>query len=166
MTCARRGGEVVTGAEVLGGDARRGGDGACELVRGAGWTLRARRAIACAGAWADRLAVASGAPAEPRIVPFRGAYARLAPDARRLVRALIYPVPDPALPFLGVHFTRGIDGEVHVGPTALLAGARDAYSLRTLRARRRRRDARLAGDAGGWRGAGGGPALHELAARG
>lgn len=92
--------------------------------------LEARHAIVCAGAWADRLAVASGAPADPRIVPFRGAYLRLRPERRHLVRGLIYPVPDPALPFLGVHLTRRVDGNVLVGPTALLAPARS--SLRRL----------------------------------
>ncbi len=99
----------------------------------AGETLAARRVIACAGAWSDRLAVASGAPADPRIVPFRGAYSELRGEGADLVRALIYPVPDPALPFLGVHLTRGIDGVVHVGPTALLVGARDAYSQGRVR---------------------------------
>ena len=84
--------------------------------------LRAAHAIACAGLWADRLAVAAGAPRDPRIVPFRGSYLRLRPDRRGLVRSLIYPVPDPALPFLGVHFTRRMDGEVLLGPTALLTG--------------------------------------------
>jgi L-2-hydroxyglutarate oxidase len=83
-------------------------------------------AIFCGGAWADRLAIAAGAGSDPRIVPFRGSYLRLIPERRHLVRSLIYPVPDPSLPFLGVHFTRGIDGEVLVGPTALLAGTRDA----------------------------------------
>jgi (S)-2-hydroxyglutarate dehydrogenase len=90
-------------------------------------------AIFCAGAWADRLAVAAGAEPDPRIVPFRGAYLRLVPERRHLVRSLIYPVPDPSLPFLGVHLTKNTDGEVLVGPTALIAGARDAYTLRTLR---------------------------------
>jgi (S)-2-hydroxyglutarate dehydrogenase len=92
-------------------------------------------AVFCAGAWADRMAVTAGADPDPRIVPFRGAYLRLAPARRQLVRALIYPVPDPSLPFLGVHLTRRIDGEVLIGPTALLAGARDAYRLGTLRKR-------------------------------
>ncbi len=87
-------------------------------------TLQARHAVFCAGLWADRVAVAAGAPADPRIVPFRGAYLRLAPGRRHLVRSLIYPVPDPALPFLGVHLTRHLSGDVLVGPTALLAGAR------------------------------------------
>lgn len=94
----------------------------------------ARHAIVCAGAWSDQLATASGADPDPRIVPFRGAYLRLKPARRGLVRSLIYPVPDPSLPFLGVHLTRRIDGEVLIGPTALLAGARDAYELTRVRA--------------------------------
>ena len=97
--------------------------------------LVAGNAVFCAGAWSDRLAVASGAPADPRIVPFRGAYLRLAPERRELVRSLIYPVPDPSLPFLGVHLTRHIDGDVLVGPTALMVGARDAYRLGRVRPR-------------------------------
>jgi 2-hydroxyglutarate dehydrogenase len=96
---------------------------------------RARAAITCAGAWSDRLAVACGAPADPRIVPFRGAYLRLRAERRELVRASIYPVPDPELPFLGMHLTRRIDGEVLLGPSALLVGARDAYRLWRLRPR-------------------------------
>lgn len=95
----------------------------------------AGHAVFCAGAWSDRLAVAAGAKPDPRIVPFRGAYLRLAPERAGLVRTLIYPVPDPALPFLGVHLTRGLDGDVLVGPTALPAGARDAYRLRRVRGR-------------------------------
>ncbi len=98
-------------------------------------TIEARHVVFCAGAWADRLARAAGAEADPRIVPFRGAYLRLLPERRHLVRSLIYPVPDPALPFLGVHFTKRIDGEVLLGPTALIAGARDAYRLQTIRRR-------------------------------
>lgn len=104
------------------------------IVTHAGGELRAATAMVCAGAWSDQLAVAAGAPADPRIVPFRGAYLRLAPEARHLVRGLIYPVPDPSMPFLGVHLTRRIDGEVLLGPTALMVGARDAYRLRTIRA--------------------------------
>ncbi len=84
--------------------------------------VRARRVVVCAGAGASRLAVAAGGSADPRIVAFRGRYGRLRPQAAGLVRALIYPVPDPELPFLGVHATRHVDGEVTVGPTALLAG--------------------------------------------
>jgi 2-hydroxyglutarate dehydrogenase len=95
----------------------------------------ATHAIFCAGAWSDRLALAAGAERDPRILPFRGAYLRLVDQRRDLVRSLIYPVPDPSLPFLGVHLTRRIDGDVLIGPTALLAGARDAYRLRTIRGR-------------------------------
>jgi 2-hydroxyglutarate dehydrogenase len=98
-------------------------------------TIETGHAIFCAGAGADRLAVAAGADPDPRIVPFRGAYLKLAPARRDLVRALIYPVPDPSLPFLGVHLTRDLAGEVLVGPTALIAGARDAYRLTTIRTR-------------------------------
>lgn len=124
------GGEVRLGVEVLGASRRDGGG--VEL-RTSGEPVRAGRAVFCAGPWADRLAIAAGAPADPRIVPFRGAYLRLKPSARHLVRSLIYPVPDPDLPFLGVHLTRHISGEVWLGPTALLVGARDAYALRTVR---------------------------------
>ncbi|MEA2441821.1 MAG: (S)-2-hydroxyglutarate dehydrogenase [Thermoleophilaceae bacterium] len=125
------GGAVATGTEVAGID-----EGAREVrVRHGRGETRARAALVCAGAWADRLAVAAGAPADPRIVPFRGAYLRLRPERRYLVSGLIYPVPDPELPFLGVHLTRHVGGDVLIGPTALLAPARDAYSLRTVRAR-------------------------------
>jgi L-2-hydroxyglutarate oxidase len=98
-------------------------------LRHAAGELEASHALFCAGAWSDRLAVSAGAPADPRIVPFRGAYLRLRPERRELVRSLIYPVPDPALPFLGVHLTRDTAGEVLVGPTALLALGRDSYRL-------------------------------------
>jgi len=98
-------------------------------------TTAVAHAVFCAGAWSDRLALSAGADPDPRIIPFRGAYLRLRPERRSLVRALIYPVPDPSLPFLGVHLTRQLGGEVLIGPTALIAGARDAYSLRTVRRR-------------------------------
>jgi L-2-hydroxyglutarate oxidase len=96
---------------------------------------QARHAVFCAGLWSDRLAVAAGGSPEPRIVPFRGGYLRLRPERRELVRSLIYPVPDPSLPFLGVHLTRHTNGEVLVGPTALMVGARDAYRIGRLRPR-------------------------------
>ncbi len=102
------------------------------LVHAAG-TIEAGNVVFCAGAWADRLAVAAGANRDPRIVPFRGAYLRLVPERRHLVRSLIYPVPDPSLPFLGVHLTKHVGGEILVGPTALLAPARDAYRLGAVR---------------------------------
>jgi 2-hydroxyglutarate dehydrogenase len=104
-------------------------------ARHAQGVVEAGYAVCCAGAWADRLAVSAGADPEPRIVPFRGAYLALRPERRKLVRSLIYPVPDPTLPFLGVHLSRHIDGEVSLGPTALMAGARDAYSLGRIRLR-------------------------------
>ena len=95
--------------------------------------LRADRAVCCGGAWSDRLAAASGAPVDIRIVPFRGAYLKLRANRTHLVRGQIYPVPDPSLPFLGVHLSRTIGGDVLLGPTALLAGARDAYRLALVR---------------------------------
>jgi 2-hydroxyglutarate dehydrogenase len=86
-----------------------------------GGEIRARFAVFCAGIGADKLAVAAGASPDPRIVPFRGAYLYLKPERAELVRSLIYPVPDPFLPFLGVHLSRHIDGHVSLGPTALLS---------------------------------------------
>jgi L-2-hydroxyglutarate oxidase len=126
-----RGATVHTGCELLRSDRTRDG---VRLRHSLGTTL-AGNAIFCAGGWSDRLAAAAGAGADPRIVPFRGAYLRVEPARRELVRALIYPVPDPRLPFLGVHLTRELDGELLIGPTALLSGARDAYSLTTVHAR-------------------------------
>lgn len=125
------GGTIVTGCEVRGTQASERG---LRLSHSQGLTETAH-AIFCGGAWADRLATAAGANPDPRIVPFLGSYLRLVPERRHLVRSLIYPVPDPSLPFLGVHFTRRIDGEVLIGPTALVAGARDADQLRRLRGR-------------------------------
>lgn len=104
-------------------------------VRTATAWLRADRVIVCAGLWSDRLARSSGADANPRIVPFRGAYLRLARTETPVVAGMIYPVPDPDLPFLGVHLTRHLDGLVSLGPTAMLAGARDAYRLGKVRGR-------------------------------
>ena len=90
--------------------------------------VEARRVVACAGLYADRVARLTGGPPDPRIVPFRGDYWVLRPEQRHLARNLIYPVPDPAFPFLGVHFTRRItDGAVWLGPNAVLAFAREGY---------------------------------------
>jgi L-2-hydroxyglutarate oxidase LhgO len=91
--------------------------------------------IACAGLQADRVARMAGDDASPRIVPFRGEYHLLAPERTHLVNGLVYPVPDPAYPFLGVHLTRRVDGTVDVGPNAVLALAREGYRWRTLRGR-------------------------------
>jgi 2-hydroxyglutarate dehydrogenase len=99
--------------------------GGLRITHSQGTTL-ARRAIFCAGAWADTTARAAYAQRAPRILPFRGAYMRVAPAHRGLVRSLIYPVPNPALPFLGVHLTRTIHGELLIGPSALPAFVRSA----------------------------------------
>ncbi len=92
-----------------------------------GGPVHAKAIVACAGVRADHVAEMTGAAGTERIVPFRGDYCVLRPSARHLVRALIYPVPDPGLPFLGVHLTRRIDGEVWAGPNAALALAREGY---------------------------------------
>jgi L-2-hydroxyglutarate oxidase len=88
----------------------------------------ARVVVNCGGLWSDRIAAAT----DVRIVPFRGEYFELSPAAAALVRALIYPVPDPAFPFLGIHLTRGIRGTVHAGPNAILALAREGYRWRDI----------------------------------
>lgn len=123
------GGVVATGCEVLDVAVR---DGRVRLSHAHG-ELEAGNVVFCAGLWSDRLAVAAGASPDPRIVPFRGAYLRLRPERRSLVRSLIYPVPNPDLPFLGVHLTKHVSGDVLVGPTALLAPSRAAYRLRDVR---------------------------------
>jgi L-2-hydroxyglutarate oxidase len=104
------------------------------VVRTDSGDLLAGGLIACAGLQADRVAAMTGPSNGPitRIVPFRGDYYTLRPDARHLVRGLLYPVPDPRFPFLGVHFTRRIDGEVWAGPNAVLAFAREGYRRRDV----------------------------------
>jgi L-2-hydroxyglutarate oxidase LhgO len=95
---------------------------------------RLSRLIICAGLQSDLVAAAAGDQAAPEIVPFRGEYLRLRPHARNRVRHLIYPVPDPAYPFLGVHLTPRIDGEADIGPNAVLALAREGYRRRDVSA--------------------------------
>jgi L-2-hydroxyglutarate oxidase LhgO len=110
---------------------RRGG----EVRIGDGQTgeaLAFDRIVLCAGLQSDRLARLAGDGPDPVIVPFRGEYHRLLPSRSDLVRGLIYPVPDPAFPFLGVHFTRRIDGTVDIGPNAVLALAREGYRRRDV----------------------------------
>ena len=125
------GGEVVLGAAVHAIHVR--GRTACvEAYRD---TFEFDRVVICAGLQSDRVARLAGDEPEPTIVPFRGEYYRLKPGREDLVRGLLYPVPDPAYPFLGVHFTKRIGGGVDVGPNAVLALAREGY---------RRRDVRLA----------------------
>ncbi|GIF20339.1 hydroxyglutarate oxidase [Paractinoplanes tereljensis] len=85
--------------------------------------------IVCAGIQSDLVARLAGDAAEPRIIPFRGEYMRVIPAKTHMIRGLIYPVPDPRYPFLGVHFTRRVDGSVEVGPNAVLATAREGYRL-------------------------------------
>jgi (S)-2-hydroxyglutarate dehydrogenase len=126
----RRGGTILTGREVTGLTARNGSI----LVSAHGGDLTAARVLTCAGLHSDRVAALSGAPAEPRIVPFRGDYWQLRPDRRHLAHNLIYPVPDSRFPFLGVHFTRRIgDNAVWLGPNAVLALAREGYRRWTVR---------------------------------
>ena len=91
--------------------------------------VQARHAVNCAGLYADRIAEMSGQDLNTKIVPFRGEYYELVPERRSLCRHLVYPVPDPAFPFLGVHFTPMIDGRVECGPSAVLAFAREGYRL-------------------------------------
>ena len=117
------GGEVLTGHEVR--QIERTGQRVW-LETPAGM-LETRFLITCAGVYADRVATLSGAPREPRIVPFRGDYYILKPEQRHLINALIYPVPDPAFPFLGVHSTLKMDGSMWLGPNAVLAFGREGY---------------------------------------
>ena len=98
------------------------------VVRTDAGDLLGRQAVVCAGLRCDELAAASGVDPGIRIMPFRGEYSGFSPRAAALVKGLIYPVPDPAFPFLGVHATRGVDGSVHAGPNAVLALAREGYS--------------------------------------
>lgn len=118
-----RGGTILTGRRV---DAIERRDGVQQLVTSGG-SVTTRYVVSCAGLHADRVARLTGAPDSPRIVPFRGDYYVLRPERRELVRSLIYPVPDPRFPFLGVHFTRRMDGEIWLGPNAVLAFAREGY---------------------------------------
>lgn len=123
------GGQVLTGTPVTG--VRRRGEDDVEVSTPAG-AHRLSRLVICAGLQTDLLATAAGDETAPEIIPFRGEYLRLRPHARDRVRHLIYPVPDPAYPFLGVHLTPRIDGEVDIGPNAVLALAREGYRRRDV----------------------------------
>ena len=129
---AERGAELRLASPVLG--VRPGRGGGVEVATPDG-VLRADALVNCAGLHSDRVARLAGLQPSARIVPFRGEYFELRPAARHLVRGLIYPVPDPALPFLGVHLTRMLDGSVHAGPNAVLALAREGYRWRDVSAR-------------------------------
>lgn len=125
-----RGGTIETGREAT-SITRLGQEQVVGTVLG---DVVARRVIACAGLWADRVAALTGEAAAdaPRIVPFRGDYYTLTADARPLVRGLIYPLADPRFPFLGIHLTKRIDGNVLAGPNAVLAFKREGYRRRDL----------------------------------
>src|SRR5207253_11354657 len=97
------------------------------VIETAAGAVRARHLVNCAGLQADRVARLAGVDPVVRIVPFRGDYYELVPARRTLVRNLLYPVPDPALPLLGVHFTRSVSGAVEAGPNAVLALKREGY---------------------------------------
>lgn len=126
---AAGGGEVRLGFEVV--RLGRAGD-RVRVGSPGGEELEFDLVIVCAGLQSDRMARLAGDAAEPAIVPFRGEYYRLVPSRTDLVRGLIYPVPDPRYPFLGVHFTRRVDGGVDVGPNAVLALAREGYRRRDV----------------------------------
>ena len=97
------------------------------IVHASGRQWRARQMVACAGLQADRVAEMAGIQTEFQIVPFRGEYYQLPKERKDLIRSLIYPIPDPDLPFLGIHLTRMIDGSITVGPNAVLGFARELY---------------------------------------
>ncbi|WP_433451221.1 L-2-hydroxyglutarate oxidase [Streptomyces sp. CA-142005] len=125
------GAEIRYGARVVRVD-RRPERGVAVLTSG-GDVVRARVLVNCAGLYCDEIARLTGDEPGVRIVPFRGEYYELARP--ELVRGLVYPVPDPAFPFLGVHLTRGIDGGVHIGPNAVPALAREGYGWGVVRPR-------------------------------
>ena len=124
--------DLRLGAEVV---AIRSADGGAVRVESTTGEVTADAVVNCAGLHCDRVARLAGLRPTARIVPFRGEYYELRPRARGLVRGLIYPVPDPAFPFLGVHLTRGIDGGVHAGPNAVLALRREGYRWRDVAAK-------------------------------
>jgi L-2-hydroxyglutarate oxidase LhgO len=124
-----RGVEILTGARVVGITQTSGG----LAVRTGLGMISARHLVNCAGLYSDAVARMAGAAPDVRIIPFRGEYYVIRPERRGLVRGLIYPVPDPEFPFLGVHFTNTIHGDVEAGPNAVLAFAREGYTLGRIR---------------------------------
>ena len=125
----RRSVEIMTGAGVTA--IRRAGQSLIlDTARG---PVESRFLVNCAGLYSDHVARLMGIRPEVRIIPFRGEYYMLSPDRRSLVKNLIYPVPDPEFPFLGVHFTRTVHGDVEAGPNAVLAFAREGYTLGTVK---------------------------------
>jgi len=123
------GGAVSLGQLVVG--VHTAANGAHVATASDEWTFD--HVIVCAGLQSSLVAQLAGGTAEPQIIPFRGEYYELVPERAELIRGLVYPVPDARYPFLGVHFTRGIDGQVHVGPNAVLALAQEGYRWRDVR---------------------------------
>ncbi len=119
------GAQIVTGARVVRID--RDQDGI--RIGTSGPAVRARHLVNCAGLYSDEIARMAGVATRVRIIPFRGEYYMIRPERRSLVRGLIYPVPDPSFPFLGVHLTKTVHGEVEAGPNAVLAFAREGYEF-------------------------------------
>lgn len=125
------GGELLLSHEVTGFGRRNG----TTLLESPSGDVETRLAVTCGGLYSDRLARMTGGAMDPKIVPFRGDYMILKPEKRYLVKGNIYPVPDPSFPFLGVHFTPRMDGEVWLGPNAVLAFAREGYRFADVNAR-------------------------------
>jgi (S)-2-hydroxyglutarate dehydrogenase len=132
---AEKGAQLRLGSEVTEITQSRGPAGSEVVVQAGGAELRADGMVNCAGLHSDRVARLAGLRPGIQIVPFRGEYYELRPERSALVRGLIYPVPDPRFPFLGVHLTRMIDGSVHAGPNAVLALRREGYRWRDISAR-------------------------------
>ena len=124
----KRDGEVLTGFKVTG----IANDSKEVVLQSDVGEIRAQHVINCAGLYADRVARLSGDVPDIQVVPFRGEYYEVVPEKRHLCRNLIYPVPDPAYPFLGVHCTRMHDGRVECGPSAIVAFAREGYTFGTV----------------------------------
>jgi L-2-hydroxyglutarate oxidase LhgO len=119
------GAEILTGCLVTGIETKHG----VTRIETSSRAVETRSVITCGGLYSDRLAKMTGGRSSPKVVPFRGDYLRLKPEKRYLVNGNIYPVPDPAFPFLGVHFTPRMNGEVWLGPNAVLAFAREGYTF-------------------------------------
>ncbi len=126
--CTRMGGQLVVNAEVLALSRARG----LWTIASTGGDFTSRVLVNCAGLYADRIVTLAGGDPGCRVVPFRGEYQRLRAESEHLVRHLIYPLPEPGFPFLGVHFTRRIGGGIDAGPNAVLAFAREGYDLATI----------------------------------
>ncbi|MGK2857820.1 MAG: L-2-hydroxyglutarate oxidase [Thermoanaerobaculia bacterium] len=118
-----RGGDLRLGAKLVG----IVNDGTTRTLKTSAGDFQTRFLISCAGLHSDRVTLLDGGDPGARVVPFRGEYYEFVPEKRHLVRGLVYPVPDPRFPFLGVHLTKAVDGSVHAGPNAVLAFAREGY---------------------------------------